>query len=80
MLFRSTNTFTVESGETAAENDVYTLYPQIGCAAGMRLDGTNFSTLVLNATGMTKIKVIGHDFDRKMVRLMAVEHALGVEN
>ena len=76
----TTNTFTVPSGETAADGDVYTLYPQIGCAAGFRLDATNFSKIVLNATGMTKIKVVGHDFDRKMIRCMAVEHALGVEN
>ena len=76
----STNTFTVPSGETAAANDVYTLYPQIGAAAGWRLDSTAFSKIVLNAAGCTKLKVVGHDFDRRMVRLMAVEHALGVEN
>lgn len=76
----STNTFTVPSGETAAANDVYTLYPQIGCAAGMRLDATTLSYIVVNATGMTKLKVVGHDFERGMIRLMAVEHALGVEN
>lgn len=76
----TTNTFTVPSGETAAANDVYTLYPQIGCAAGMRLDSTTLSRIVVNATGMTKLKVVGHDFERGMIRLMAVEHALGVEN
>ena len=76
----STNTFTVPAGETAAANDVYTLYPQIGAAAGWRLDSTSLSRIVLNATGCTKLKVVGHDFDRRMIRLMAVEHALGVEN
>ena len=76
----TTNTFTVPSGETAADGDVYTLYPQIGCAAGWRLDATTLSKIVLTATGATKLKVVGHDFDRGMIRLMAVEHALGVEN
>ena len=76
----TTNTFTVPSGETAADGDVYTLYPQIGCAAGWRLDSTTLSKIVLTATGCTKLKVVGHDFDRKMIRLMAVEHSLGVEN
>ena len=76
----TTNTFTVPSGETAADGDVYTLYPQIGCAAGWRLDSTTLSKIVLNATGCTKLKVVGHDFDRGMIRLMAVEHSLGVEN
>lgn len=73
----TTNTFTVPSGETAADGDVYTLYPQIGCAAGWRLDST-LSKIVLTATGATKLKVIGHDFERGMIRMMAVEHALGV--
>ena len=76
----TTNTFTVPSGETAADGDVYTLYPQIGAKAGWRLDSTSLSRIVLNATGCTKLKVVGHDFDRRMIRLMAVEHALGVEN
>jgi len=76
----TTNTFTVPSGETAADGDIYALYPQIGCAAGFRLDADTLSRLVLSATGCTKLKVVGHDFDRGMIRLMAVEHALGVEN
>ena len=75
----TTNTFTVPSGETAAANDVYTLYPQIGCKAGFRLDSTTLSKIVLNATGCTMLKVVGHDFDRKMVRLMAVMHSLAVQ-
>lgn len=75
----TTNTFTVESGETAADDDVYTLYPQIGCAAGFALN-TNRDGLILSTSGSTKIKVVGHDFDRGMIKLMAVEHALGVEN
>lgn len=72
----TTNTFTVASGETAADGDVYTLYPQIGAKAGWRLDATSLSKIVLDATGCTAIKVIGHDFDRKMVKFKAYFHAL----
>lgn len=75
----STSTFTVESGETAAANDVYTLYPQVGCSAGWTLSADR-DGLVLTTAGATKLKVVGHDFDRGMIKLMAVEHALGVEN
>lgn len=75
----TTNTFTVDSGETAADGDIYTLYPQIGCAAGWQLS-TYRDALNIAATGTTKLKVVGHDFDRGMIRLMAVEHSLGVEN
>jgi hypothetical protein len=76
----SVATFTVPSGETPAADDEYTLYPPIGCAAGWRLDADTLSKIVLSATGCTKLKVVGHDFDRGMVRLMAVEHSLGVES
>ena len=75
----TTNTFTVDSGETAAASDVYTLYPPIGSAGNWRLDSTNFSELVLTGTGATTLKVVGHDFKRGMVRLMAHFHSLGVQ-
>lgn len=75
----TTNTFTVDSGETAAASDVYTLYPPIGSAGNWRLDSTNFSELVLTGTGATTLKVVGHDYKRGMVRLMAHFHSLGVQ-
>lgn len=76
----STSTFTVPSGETAAADDVYAVYPPVGFAAGWQLDSTSRAKMNVAATGCTKIKVVGHDFVRGMIRLMAVEHALGVEN
>lgn len=75
-----TATFTVASGATAASGDEFYLFPPIGAAGVMALDSTNFSKMVLTGSGCTKIKVVGWDLERNMLRLMAVEHALGVEN
>lgn len=75
-----TGTFTVASGETAGAGDEFWLFPPVGATAVCALDGTYFSTFVLTGAGCTKIKVIGHDLKRNKLRLMAVEHALGVEN
>ena len=76
----SVSTFTHASAGTANNGDEYYFYPALGSAGFCALDSTNKSVLVLTATGATKIKVIGHDFERKMLRCMAVEHTLGVEN
>jgi len=72
---------TKASGGTPSEGDKYEVYPKLGAAVGgiATLDGTYFSTLVLTAKGATKLKCVGHDFERHMIRLMAVEHSLGVE-
>lgn len=72
---------TKASGGTPSEGDKYELYPLIGAAVGgiASLDSSTLSKLVLTAKGATKIKCVGHDYDRHMIRLMAVEHSLGVE-
>lgn len=70
---------TKASGGTPSAGDVYEMYPAIGSAIG-GLDATAFSKLLVSATGATAIKVVGHDFDRGMIRLMAVKHALGGTN
>lgn len=72
---------TKASGGTPSAGDKYEVYPVIGAAVGgiAALDSTTLSKLVVSAKGATKIKCVGHDFDRHMIRLMAVEHALGVE-
>lgn len=75
----SVSTFTVASGETAEEDDVYTLFPPVGAVGVFNLDST-FTGVVLTGAGCTKIKVVGYDVERGMIKLMAVEHALGVEN
>ena len=73
---------TKASGGTPSEGDKYEVYPAVGAAVGgiAGLDSSAKSKLVVSTKGATKIKCIGHDFDRHMIRLMAVEHSLGVEN
>ena len=72
---------TKASGGTPAAGDKYEVYPALGAAVGgiASLDSTTLSKLVVSTKGATKLKCIGHDFDRHMIRLMAVEHALGGE-
>lgn len=69
---------TKASGGTPSAGDVYEMYPAIGSAIG-GLDAA-FSKLLVSVTGATAIKVVGHDFDRGMIRLLAVKHALGGTN
>lgn len=71
-------TATVSSGGAAADGDVYYVYPAIGSVVGAMDEEA--ARLVLTATGQTKIRVVGHDPIRHKLRLMAVEHSLGVEN
>ena len=71
-------TATVSEGGAAAAGDVYYVYPAIGSIVGAMDEEAN--RLVLTASGQTKIRVVGHDPIRHKLRLMAVEHSLGVEN
>ncbi len=73
---------TKASGGTPSAGDKYEVYPKIGAPVGgiAALDSTTLSKLVVSTKGATKIKCVGHDFDRHMIRLMAVEHSLGVED
>ena len=43
-------------------------------------DPAMMTRLLVSATGATSLRVIGHDFDRGMLRCMAVKHALGGTN
>lgn len=76
----SVSTFTRESGGTAASGDVFRVYPPVGAVNVCALDSGTRTHFVLTGAGCSKIKVIGHDYERGMLRLMAVEHTLGVEN
>lgn len=81
--YAKTNTvITKASGGTACEGDKFEVYPALGAAVGgiASLDSTAKSSLVVSTKGATKIKCVGHDYDRHMIRLMAVEHSLGVED
>ena len=75
-----TATFTVASGGVAGSGDEYYLFPPLGAAGVMGLDGGTRAKMVLSAAGCTMIKVVGWDLERNMLHLMAVEHSLGVEN
>ena len=69
---------TKASGGAPSEGDVYEMYPAIGSKiCGLDSDRQR---LVVSATGATAIQVIGHDYDRHMIRCMALKHALGGSN
>lgn len=75
-----TASFTVTAGGTAVNGDKYALFPPVGATGVCSLDAASISKFVCSGAGCTKIKVVGHDVARGMIRLMAVEHSLGVEN
>lgn len=79
---KSGTVMTKASGGAPSAGDKYEVYPAIGAAVGgiASLDSTALSKLVVTTVGATKIKCVGHDYERHTVRLMAVEHTLGVEN
>jgi len=66
---------TKESGGVPSAGDEYEMYPAIGSkVCGLDSDRMR---LVVAANGATAIQVIGHDFNRGMIRCMAVKHQLG---
>ena len=66
------------SGGTPSAGDKYELYPAVGSTiCGLDSGRQN---LVVSATGASAMRVIGHDYDRHMIRCMAVKHALGGTN
>ena len=75
---KSGTVITKPSGGTPSAGDVYELYPPVGSAVG-GLDSSR-SRLVISAAGATAVKVVGHDYDRSMIRCMAVKHTLGGTN
>ena len=75
---KSGTVITKASGGTPSAGDVYEMYPAIGSKIG-GLDSDRMRLLV-SATGATSIQVVGHDYDRHMIRCMAVKHALGGTN
>jgi len=71
---KSGTVITKPSGGVPSAGDVYELYPAVGSAVGA-LDDER-SRLVLSAAGATAVKVVGHDYDRSMIRCMAARHVL----
>ena len=75
---KSGTVITKAGGGVPAAGDRYEMYPALGSAVcGLDAGRKN---LVVSASGATSIRVVGHDFDRGMIRCMAVKHALGGTN
>lgn len=68
------STLTVASGATACTGDEFELYPPFGFRKAAVEEGTR---LTLTATAASKLKVVGRG--EGFLKLMACEHALGVE-
>lgn len=74
----ASSTLTVESGGTAAEDDVYAIYPPVGFAKGnLNADRT---ALVLTATANIALKVIGSDRKLGKIMLAAGKHVFAVNS
>lgn len=68
---------TKASGGTPGAGDVYEVYPVIGAAiGGIASLGDKRLGISLKTVGATKLRCIGHDYDRGKIRLMAIGHAL----
>ena len=75
---KSGTILTKASGGAPSAGDRYRMFPALGSViCGLNSDRTR---LLVSATGATSLRVIGHDFDRGMLRCMAVKHALGGTN
>ncbi len=75
---KSGTVITKASGGTPSAGDKYEVYPTLGAAVGGvgSLDSSTRSKLVVSAKGATSLRVVGHDFDRHMLRCMAALHTL----
>ena len=68
---------TKASGGTPSAGDVYEAYPVIGAAiGGVASLGDKRLGITLKTVGATKIRCIGHDYERGTIKLMAIGHAL----
>lgn len=71
-------TFTVASGGTANEGDVFEVYPPLGFVKG-NLDSGRAKYVISGAASLP-IKVVGYDFERGVIRFAAGLHFLGTED
>ena len=70
------------SGGTPSAGDKYEVYPALGANVGgiASLRATYIDKLVVTTKGAANIKCVGHDYDRHMIRLMAILHSLGAQD
>ena len=68
---------TKASGGAPGAGDVYQVYPVIGAAiGGVASLGDKRLGITLKTVGATKLRCIGHDYERGTIKLMAIGHAL----
>ena len=68
---------TKASGGKPSAGDVYEVYPVIGAAiGGVASLGDKRLGITLKTVGATKLRCIGHDYERGTIKLMAIGHAL----
>lgn len=68
---------TKASGGAPSAGDVYQVYPVIGAAiGGVASLGDKRLGITLKTVGATKLRCIGHDYERGAIKLMAIGHAL----
>ena len=68
---------TKASGGTPSGGDVYEVYPVIGAAiGGVASLGDKRLGITLKTVGATKLRCIGHDYERGTIKLMEIGHAL----
>ena len=68
---------TKASGGAPSAGDVYEVYPVIGAAiGGVASLGDKRLGITLKTVGATKLRCIGHDYERGTIKLMAIGHAL----
>ena len=68
---------TKASGGAPGAGDVYQVYPVIGAAiGGVASLGDKRLGITLKTVGATKLRCIGHDYERGAIKLMAIGHAL----
>lgn len=68
---------TKASGGVPGAGDVYQVYPVIGAAiGGVASLGDKRLGITLKTVGATKLRCIGHDYERGAIKLMAIGHAL----
>lgn len=68
---------TKASGGVPGAGDVYQVYPVIGAAiGGVASLGDKRLGITLKNVGATKLRCIGHDYERGAIKLMAIGHAL----
>ena len=72
---KATLTLTHASAGTCCAGDVYRIYPPIGSSI-CALDG-NLARAIVSTSGATALRVVGHDTQRGVIRLMAAVHTLG---